>query len=285
MHHPDPLAVVARGLAVFPLPRGGRVPAVKDWPTIATSDPDIIRRHWRSGSNIGVGCQASRLLGVDLDRNHGDGSADGVETFTNLCAERGEAWPHTFTVRTPRGGLHLYYRAPSTRPFGNTSGRLGPGIDTRGPGDGNHGGYLVGPGSVVDGRAYEVVRDMPIQPLPAWLADLLDPRPQAPRPVQPVTLPRVSDRYASRALEGEVQRVLGARAGERNDQLNRAAFALGTLVGAAMLDRDTAEAALLQAAESVGLVDDDGARQVTATIRSGLRAGIAKPRVKVQGVR
>lgn len=50
--------------------------------------------------------------------------------------------------------------------------RLGPGIDIRGPGR-TLGSYLVGPGSVVAGRGYDVAVDVPIAPLPGWLAALI----------------------------------------------------------------------------------------------------------------
>jgi hypothetical protein len=79
-------------------------------------------------------------------------------------------------VATPSDGLHLYFRVPAGRIITSTSGGrsgLGPGIDTRGPGRGGRGGYLIGLGSVVDGRPYIVDRDIPIAELPGWLADLL----------------------------------------------------------------------------------------------------------------
>jgi hypothetical protein len=50
----------------------------------------------------------------------------------------------------------------------------GPGIDIRGPGR-RSGGYLIGPGSIVNGTPYTITHDAEIQPLPAWLADLLTP--------------------------------------------------------------------------------------------------------------
>ncbi|MGW4476826.1 bifunctional DNA primase/polymerase [Nonomuraea sp. NPDC004354] len=275
---PDPLVIVERGLAVFPLPRGGRVPAraLKNWPNRCVSDPAVIRRCWRPGDNIGVGCKANGLLVVDLDRHHED--ADGIETFKQLLAAHGQEWPETFTVRTPRGGLHLYFWAPRERALGNTASKAGPGIDSRGPGkgDGTDGGYVVGPGSIADGRRYEIARDLPVIDAPAWLVELLDP-PQ--RPVKPVhTLPKIQRGYVRAAVEGEVQKILDSRRGGRNDQLNRSAFSLGTIVGAGDLGQDAAETALLAAAEAVGLIDDDGARQVEATIRSGLTAGIRRPR-------
>ncbi len=98
-----------------------------------------------------------------------------------VLAERAGAttWPLTFTVATPSGGRHLYFTAPAGRAIGNKP--LGPLIDVRGGGDGN-GGYVLGPGSVLNGRAYEVIDDQEPEPLPGWIADLLDP----PRP-EPVT--------------------------------------------------------------------------------------------------
>lgn len=274
---PDPLEVAERGIAVFPIPEGGKVPALRNWPNRCIRDAQLIRRHWPTGANVGVGCKASGLLVVDLDRHHDD--SNGVETFSRLCHEHGQAWPATLTVVTPRRGLHLYFWAPRERSLGNSSGRLGPGIDTRGPGDGTtDGGYVVGPTSIWGGRTYDIVRDLPIIDLPQWIADLLD-KPKWTGEVKPIrTLPRVRSRYANAALQGEVQNILNAHKGSRNDQLNRSAFVLGTLVGSGALDEADTVAALRAAADAVGLVADDGERQVDATIRSGLNAGIRRPR-------
>ncbi|MEU9234504.1 bifunctional DNA primase/polymerase [Streptomyces subrutilus] len=57
--------------------------------------------------------------------------------------------------------------------IGSVSGgrtALGPGIDVRGPGH-RSGGYLVGPGSIVDGLPYTIVRDVPVAPLPDSIAN------------------------------------------------------------------------------------------------------------------
>jgi bifunctional DNA primase/polymerase-like protein len=100
-----------------------------------------------------------------------------VARFGALCAELGAGWPDTLTVATP-AGLHLYFRVPVGVTVGSTSGgrsALGAGIDTRGPGR-RTGGYLVGPGSVVNGARYTVVRDSTIAELPVWLVVLLGER-------------------------------------------------------------------------------------------------------------
>lgn len=166
-------ALARRGLALFPLPPGGRRPLARGWLAAATADAEQLRATWRTGDNIGVACRASHVVGLDLDHHGG-----GVEQFGALLAARGLDWPDTLTVATPSGGRHLYFRAPDGCTLGSTSGgttRLGPGIDTRGPGL-RSGGYLIGPGSVVDDTAYAITHDAPVRELPHWIADLLAPR-------------------------------------------------------------------------------------------------------------
>ncbi|MFI9587814.1 bifunctional DNA primase/polymerase [Streptomyces sp. NPDC052236] len=95
-----------------------------------------------------------------------------------LAARVGEDWPDTLTVRTPSGGLHLYFRAPgdcTVASVASVSGgrtALGLGIDVRGPGR-RSGGYLIGPGSAVNGMPYAITRDVPILELPGWIAERL----------------------------------------------------------------------------------------------------------------
>lgn len=82
-------------------------------------------------------------------------------------------------------------------------------------------------------------------------------------------------------MRAEISALIAAPAGTRNDQLNRAAFSLGQLAAAGLLDEGQVAAALLRGADRSGLLADDGQRQCEATIRSGLRAGMANPRQAV----
>jgi hypothetical protein len=86
--------------------------------------------------------------------------------------------------------------------------------------------------------------------------------------------------YVRAALEREAGRVLAAKIGDRNDTLNRAAFALGQLVAGRVLGREEVEAALTAAAAGAGLDRDPncGPAGVAATIESGLESGMAYPR-------
>jgi AAA domain/Bifunctional DNA primase/polymerase, N-terminal len=64
----------------------------------------------------------------------------------------------------------------------------------------------------------------------------------------------------------------------RNNALNRAAFNLFQLVASGGLDENTVRDRLFAAAETCGLVAEDGAASVHATIESGAKAGRAQPR-------
>jgi hypothetical protein len=81
--------------------------------------------------------------------------------------------------------------------------------------------------------------------------------------------------YVAKAFQDELSKLASAPVGERNDQLNKSSFAIGQLVGAGVLTRGKAEAAIKAAAEQAGCDDppkDNG------TIRRGLDDGIAQPR-------
>ena len=152
--------------------KGSKVPRknFKRWELRATRDPLKIAEWWKRypGSNIGVACKPSVILVVDLDVPKGDREEDGRQVFWELIKKHRIRWESTRQVRTPSGGVHLYYKAPPGAFSRNSAGRLGPGVDTRAIG-----GYVVGPGSVVDGGRYEVEVAGPIRDLPLPLVELL----------------------------------------------------------------------------------------------------------------
>jgi hypothetical protein len=281
-----PSELVARGFALFPLRPGTKVPAVaRDWEHAATTSLTRLRQLASApGVNYGVACGPSNLIVVDLDvakdpREVAEGGpADGWTVLRELAAAHGEELPRTFTVGTPSGGRHLYFRprvdGPTPR---NTVRRLGPLIDTRGVG-----GYVVAPGSRVEGVQYRVLDQASIAVLPEWISVLLRPIEERPVAGEPFSLAtalgpvrsQLGGAYAHSALERECARVAAARVGTRNDTLNRAAYNLGTLVGSGLLDRSEVEVELTRAALAAGLEQ----REIASTARSGLTAGIARPR-------
>jgi Protein of unknown function (DUF3987) len=84
--------------------------------------------------------------------------------------------------------------------------------------------------------------------------------------------------YLRAVLANCVRSVREAPRGTRNDQLNKAAFALGQFVAGAGLNQGMVQTKLTEAAIDCGLADDDGMEQVEATIASGLGAGMEQPR-------
>lgn len=94
-------------------------------------------------------------------------------------------------------------------------------------------------------------------------------------PVKPRAFGQGYTRYVATAVESELGKLARAKEGARNAQLNKSAFALGQLVGAGMLDRAEIESNLANVARAIALTD----RETLATIRSGVQAGMRKPRV------
>jgi bifunctional DNA primase/polymerase-like protein len=242
----------------------------------ATTDPALIEACWRQRPyNVGIATGPAGLVVIDLDvpKDPSDtpppewalpGVSDGMDVFAALCEQHGQRMPtDTFTVRTGRGGLHLYFTAPAEKQLRGSGGALGWKVDTRA-----WGGYVVAAGSVV-GRPYGIEQAVPPASLPTWLGDLLTP-PPAPPPVSPAALrARIGhvDRYAAAALTGEVEKVQSARQGGRNKALYNAAYALGRLIAAGTLTEQDVTDALTGAGLSTGLAP----ARCTSTIRDGIR--------------
>jgi hypothetical protein len=236
----------------------------------ATTDPDVIRHWWRKSPDDNVGL----VTGVAFDVL----DVDGPEGMGALVTEMPADGPTIDgpTVDTGKG-THCYVLPTG---LGNRTGVL-PHVDWRGKG-----GYVVAAPSIhPSGADYrwhcgeadpEFGIDAPLQPVPAWLLDLLTERP-APAgypAARPGLMATDTNAYGRRALDSEVGKVLIARVGQRNDQLNKAAFVLGQLVASGVLDVDSVADALLLAAERCGLATFEARR----SIASGLAAGAARPR-------
>jgi hypothetical protein len=239
---------------------------------------------WDSGL-LNVGLATGAVSGVVVF------DIDSPEVRAEIDA-RGFAWPRTPTVKTGRG-WHVYFAHPGP-PVGNKV-NLGDieHLDFRGDG-----GYAVGPGSRHENGAlyaWEISpEEAPFAPAPAWLWELHRKAKNQPPdatdgketpPAKNRTMPAPGgngnrDPYAEAALRAEVDRVKAQAQPGRNDTLNRAAFSLGQLVAGGILDRGTVEAELTAAADSCGLVRDDGAGSVDATIRSGIESGMLEPRTR-----
>ncbi|MFD5516296.1 bifunctional DNA primase/polymerase [Streptomyces sp. NPDC127066] len=300
--------------------RDCRCPAAGRWChgfRAATLDFARIERWWGSHPEFGVGvaCGPAGLVVVDIDAHARQlpgrdrllpgidiadtvdltGLANGFHTIGVLGALRGEASPAddgtTLRVRTPSGGLHVWYRAPSGHRWQCSSGSGGGRalawqVDIRA-----HGGYIVAPGTVTPSGTYEplgTVREP--APLPAWLAQELERTGHlppahlpAPRPVPPRARQAV---LAASGGQGAVHRVLASVLAEVTacgavpegagftEKLNRAAYTAGGLIAAGLLDADDAESVLREAAARTRPGQE---RRYGAVIRGGLSAGLTRP--------
>lgn len=280
------LAAAERGWRVFPIrPGAKKPPAVKDWENRATTDPDRIRRCWAHAAyNIGIATGPSGLVVLDVDTPKPScavpdlpGILDGYDVLGALVEAHASRIPFdTFTVTTPRRGMHLYFTAPPGVELRNTAGSfasgLGPLLDTRAGG-----GYVVAPGSATPDGPYEVLTDDPPALLPGWLVTLLTPDdPPAPHlsahPAPDDDAVRNLGAYVQSALKGEANRVRSAYTGGRNWALNKAAWNLGRLIARGALPEDVAYTTLTEAAAVHVGIDDFTAREADATIRAAFHA-------------
>lgn len=157
------LAWARRGFKVFPLVPNGKEPVVAAFGTSATDDETIIQAWWRDpvtqverDYNIGVLTTDIVVADIDVKSNK-----PGMATFQ---AAGGHF--ETLTVQTPTGGYHCYYNGPDS-----SLAPIGPGLDIR-----SHNGYVLAPGSTIDGVPYTVVVDQDM----AWVPPGIESRLRAP---------------------------------------------------------------------------------------------------------
>ncbi|MFF0403367.1 bifunctional DNA primase/polymerase [[Kitasatospora] papulosa] len=287
------LAAAERGWPVFPLrpddkrpaghperhcPGTGRCASGHRTPEQrATTDPGNIATCWQTAPyNVGIATGPANIVVLDLDlpKDTTDtpptewaGAADGLDVFAMLCERAGERLPtETYTVRTRRGGQHLYFTAPAGKQLRSTADVLGWKVDTRA-----WGGYVVGAGSTVGGASYEIIHDASPAPLPAWLSDLLTPMPApAPMPLSELSARmRNATAYSTAALRGELEKVLSAREGGRNRAVYFAAYALARMIRSGDLTEAAVSSELMSAGQSIGLP----AGECRTAIRSGFVRG------------
>lgn len=287
------LRLVRADISTFPADQTKK-PLVR-FTAAATRNESGVDYFWqRYGANAlpAINLSGCGLVVIDLDRGHADG-VDGVAEFDKLLDLYGEL-PVCPAVRTPRGGVHLYFRQPEGRePLGNSAGRIAPGIDVRG-----HHGFTVAPGAVLaSGEFYETVDGTPdlceafasgeILVIPNWLVDLAErpvvqeSSPRGPSPCGVIPSGRLRS-FALAVLEGEAAELASAPVGKRNDSLNKAAFVIASKGGAhGAVSETEAWAALWAACVVNGYVNStatgDGPKAFEVSFYSGWGGGLAKP--------
>ncbi|MFF8430586.1 bifunctional DNA primase/polymerase [Streptomyces sp. NPDC016566] len=281
----------------------------------ATTSPDRIDAWWSTQPRFGVGvsCGPADLVVIDVDAHHAEvpdrarllpgipigplvtltGLATGFDTLALLAALRRQPSPaedeNTLRVRTPSGGLHIWYRNtdPQTRYRSSTGSSpkvaLAWQVDVR-----SDGGYIVAPGTRTTAGAY-----LPVglarrpAPLPAWLTAELGrtghiPSAQTVAPAAPAPGLRPHRRRAPKAagriLEPLLQQVAACEAvaegASFTEKLNRAAYTAGGLAQAGHLTESEARSLLLEAANRARPHQE---RRSVVIIDSALSAGAQRP--------
>lgn len=178
-----------------------------------TSDEETVRTWWKlfPDANIGIATgEFSNLFVVDLDGEAGENS------WFDLVGAYGPC--DYLQARTGSGGRHLLFKYPKGLELGNTAGRLGKGIDTRG-----QRGYIVAPPSLhISGGKYEWI-DLPpnhvingdfLKLPPKWLIAELE---KEDRLVAPNKTDKVSNDDVANAQHWLDKAVFKATAGSRNN--------------------------------------------------------------------
>lgn len=165
------LIAAQRGFAVFRLKKNEKTPFADGWQNEATTDPATIRKLFHNHDfNIGIAADGSKdfvslpLVIVDVDTKDGK---QGNTTLNNL-AILGNELPATLTAFTASGGKHLFYY--HDHPVSGGANKLGLNVDIK-----SRGGYVVGAGSTIDGKAYVWANDSHVQPCPPWVLNLCKP--------------------------------------------------------------------------------------------------------------
>ena len=258
------------GMHLFPLTAGSKVPLKgTNGQDDATDNPATLAR-WAEQyptANAGIHCAPSGLYVVDVDCG---GTKVGGASWDALVLEHGHV--ETFTVRTPSGGLHFYYAMPPGDALTNTANKLGQHIDTRGN------GYVVAPGSIVNGTAYEVVTDAPIAELPEWIVEAVrkPKRIAGQAPLMPYTLADPTD--VERRVIALAEELASAPDGKGNHTAARVAFMVGGYVGAGQISAHIAGAILEGALAGWTFRDRASERAMYSTIERQIAEGAKTPR-------
>ncbi|MFJ4343529.1 bifunctional DNA primase/polymerase [Streptomyces sp. NPDC088915] len=283
----------------------------------ATLDTNRIQQWWgpRPQMGVAVACGLANLVVIDIDA-HPAAPPDrncllpgitiaedidvsqmttGFHTLAVLAALRGQKSPAdddtTLRVRTPSGGLHIWYRTTDTRRWQCSSGSgknraLAWQVDIRA-----EGGYIIAPGTTTEAGTYTPLGTVRIPaPLPAWLTQELQrthhlpaahisaPRPVPSRARQAVIAARHNDSPLITTLStvlAEVADCASITEGAGfSEKLNRAAYTVGGLVAAGHLTEQAAYDTLLETARHARPGQE---RRSEAIIRSGMTAGARRP--------
>ena len=197
------LEVANLGLRVHPLI--GKHPLLEDWPERATADHAILEE-WLSyrGRNYGIVCEDIAVIDTD------------TEELSRWWVQHMPETP--WRVATPRGGRHFYYRSvPGLR----NAVKAHRGWDVRAGGR----GYVVGAGSVVYGKRYELLGEVTLD-LPPFDPAWLPAEPAVPAPVNMPVLVPPNRANRIRNLQAYIRKIMSIQGQRGSDACFRVACIL-----------------------------------------------------------
>jgi len=193
---------VLKAQKIFPCKSNGKKPLTPRGFKDASSDTGVITTWWSNYPDANIGLctgKDANLIVVDVDVKN---SAGGMESLQELEAEFEKL--DTLIVTTPSGGWHYYFSFPKDLDAIGCMVGFRKGIDIRADG-----GYVVAPGSSIDGKLYEFKDiDKEIAELPLWLLDLL------------------TNKESNTSSFDVVETIQGVSEGSRNDSLFKLASSL-----------------------------------------------------------
>lgn len=207
------------GLHLYPLSPNTKIPFKgSNGFNDATNDLQQLLKCWTDtpGANVGLYLKPSRLIVVDIDRH--EKATDGIENM-KLIWNRFEPFPPTYTEKTPRNGIHFFFKLTGDvvidqqqNAFSSLLGKGKTGIDII-----TH-GIPIAPTATVDG-AYIALDGKSIEQVataPKWMIQALQGKPQ------PVNYPEQANsgikKYTGVFLDEFVK---GAESGARNEWIMR----------------------------------------------------------------
>ena len=258
-----------QGLAIMPCVERGKKPALSRTGkehAVATSDVDQIIKWWDATyprSNIGIACTPNQLAVIDID---------GEEGIEWIRANR-LPMPVTWVATTARG-FHYYYRWPAGMRISTC--QIAPKLEIRAAG-----AYVIAPPSIhPDGTRYRWSTGstercdwdaLPALP-PEWAA--LQPQVDKATSSDIAYLPVGTNTVALKRLTGLAGHLAATPKGGRHQALYTIARTLGQLVASRHLTATDIHTALHAAAETNGLLAEDGDHNVAQTITDGINKGI-----------
>ena len=167
-------------LLKFPCKPNSKAPLIND-----NLNPNNWSRK-RPKGNYGIPCgKDNNLLIVDIDTKNNQKGYEEWCKYTDKFKE-----PQTYKANSANGGLHYYFNWDSPTYtddmrykiqnylYKQTKIRTDIDIISQSKDGAKSGGYIIGPGSKFEGKAYTVAKDLPIVDMPESVIDwLLEPVP------------------------------------------------------------------------------------------------------------